>query len=109
MLEQLTHNAVTECRYNDAAYYFWLLAREHLRRMGSVAQTAPGGAGAAAAMAKKEEHWRQFQELCESGPSNRPSRPAAGGGGGAWNVDYTRVPHTRRQCVWEPVPQVDEL
>lgn len=98
MLEQLTHNAVTECRYNDAAYYFWLLAREHLRRMGSVAQTAPGGAGAAAAMAKKEEHWRQFQELCESGPSNRPSRPAAGGGGVERRL-HSCAAHTPAVCV----------
>lgn len=31
MLEQLTHNAVTENRYNDAGYYYFLLAYEHLK------------------------------------------------------------------------------
>ena len=28
MLSQLTHNAVTEHRFKDAAFYFWLLAQE---------------------------------------------------------------------------------
>eukprot|EP00743_Colponemidia_sp_Colp-15_P003978 GILK01004290.1.p1 GENE.GILK01004290.1~~GILK01004290.1.p1 ORF type:complete len:1251 (-),score=266.14 GILK01004290.1:264-4016(-) len=31
MLEQLAHNAVVERRYEDAGYYFWLLAVENLR------------------------------------------------------------------------------
>jgi intraflagellar transport protein 122 len=31
MLERLTHNAVTEHRYSDAAYYYWLLATETLK------------------------------------------------------------------------------
>jgi intraflagellar transport protein 122 len=31
MLEQLTHNAVTENRFNDAGYYYWLLAYEQLK------------------------------------------------------------------------------
>eukprot|EP00817_Percolomonadidae_sp_ATCC50343_P007795 CAMPEP_0117420108 /NCGR_PEP_ID=MMETSP0758-20121206/1516_1 /TAXON_ID=63605 /ORGANISM="Percolomonas cosmopolitus, Strain AE-1 (ATCC 50343)" /LENGTH=951 /DNA_ID=CAMNT_0005201535 /DNA_START=652 /DNA_END=3504 /DNA_ORIENTATION=- len=30
MIEILSHNAVTENRFNDAAYYFWLLARKSL-------------------------------------------------------------------------------
>jgi intraflagellar transport protein 122 len=31
VLEQLTHNAVIENRFEDAAYYFWLLSKEYLR------------------------------------------------------------------------------
>ncbi|KAJ1445177.1 hypothetical protein M885DRAFT_550763 [Pelagophyceae sp. CCMP2097] len=31
MMEQLTFNAVVESRFNDAAYYYWLLATEMLR------------------------------------------------------------------------------
>ena len=30
MLGQLTHNAVTEHRFKDAAFYFWLLAQENV-------------------------------------------------------------------------------
>src|SRR4051794_31728325 len=33
MLQQLTHNAVTENRYNDAGYYYWLLAVEVLKNL----------------------------------------------------------------------------
>jgi intraflagellar transport protein 122 len=38
LLESLTHNAVTEHRYQDASYYFWKLAEEHLK---SVTATGP--------------------------------------------------------------------
>ena len=31
MLGQLTHNAVTENRFKDAAFYFWLLAQENIK------------------------------------------------------------------------------
>eukprot|EP00735_Rhodelphis_limneticus_P013896 TRINITY_DN7858_c0_g1::TRINITY_DN7858_c0_g1_i1::g.23657::m.23657 TRINITY_DN7858_c0_g1::TRINITY_DN7858_c0_g1_i1::g.23657 ORF type:complete len:1206 (-),score=375.70,sp/A8WGF4/IF122_XENTR/55.15/0.0,WD40/PF00400.27/1e+02,WD40/PF00400.27/1.8e-10,WD40/PF00400.27/5.9e+02,WD40/PF00400.27/14,WD40/PF00400.27/0.33,WD40/PF00400.27/13,WD40/PF00400.27/0.039,WD40/PF00400.27/1.9e+02,Coatomer_WDAD/PF04053.9/43,Coatomer_WDAD/PF04053.9/56,Coatomer_WDAD/PF04053.9/70,Coatomer_WDAD/PF04053.9/0.32,Coatomer_WDAD/PF040 len=31
MLEQLSHNAVMECRFADAAYYFFMLAHEKLK------------------------------------------------------------------------------
>ncbi|XP_028979707.2 intraflagellar transport protein 122 homolog isoform X3 [Esox lucius] len=30
VLEQLTHNAVVECRFNDAAYYYWMLSMQCL-------------------------------------------------------------------------------
>ena len=30
VLEQLTHNAVCESRYNDAGYYFWKLSMQCL-------------------------------------------------------------------------------
>ena len=30
VLEQLTHNAVNENRFNDAGYYFWKLSRQCL-------------------------------------------------------------------------------
>lgn len=31
VLEQLTHNAVVENRFEDSAYYFWMLSKEYLR------------------------------------------------------------------------------
>eukprot|EP01116_Phalansterium_solitarium_P016577 TRINITY_DN3872_c0_g3_i3.p1 TRINITY_DN3872_c0_g3~~TRINITY_DN3872_c0_g3_i3.p1 ORF type:complete len:1186 (+),score=383.77 TRINITY_DN3872_c0_g3_i3:201-3758(+) len=31
VLEQLTHNAVVENRFDDATYYFWMLSKEHLK------------------------------------------------------------------------------
>lgn len=31
ILQQLTHNAVVERRYQDASYYYWLLALENLK------------------------------------------------------------------------------
>jgi len=33
MLKELTQNAVTENRYNDAGYYYYHLAQEHLKRI----------------------------------------------------------------------------
>lgn len=30
VLEQLTHNAVVESRFNDAAYYYWMLSMQCL-------------------------------------------------------------------------------
>ena len=30
MLEQLTHNAVGESRFNDAGYYYWMLSMQCL-------------------------------------------------------------------------------
>ena len=30
VLEQLTHNAVVENRFNDAAYYYWMLSMQCL-------------------------------------------------------------------------------
>lgn len=30
MLEQLTHNAVVESRFNDASYYYWMLSMQCL-------------------------------------------------------------------------------
>ena len=31
VLEQLTHNAVVENRFEDAAYFFWMLSKEQLK------------------------------------------------------------------------------
>jgi intraflagellar transport protein 122 len=36
-VEYLTHNAVTEKRFQDAAQYFWLLASEALRQVKEAA------------------------------------------------------------------------
>mmetsp|Transcript_3049 Transcript_3049/g.4655 ORF Transcript_3049/g.4655 Transcript_3049/m.4655 type:complete len:1198 (+) Transcript_3049:84-3677(+) len=36
MLQHLTHNAVVENRFNDASYYFWLLAMEHLKMISTL-------------------------------------------------------------------------
>lgn len=35
MLAQLSGNAVSECRFQDAAYYYWLLASENLKRLSN--------------------------------------------------------------------------
>lgn len=40
MLEQLTHNAVIENRFNDAAYYYWKLSMQCLD-IAQGKQTAP--------------------------------------------------------------------
>lgn len=58
MLDQLTHNAVIECRFNDAGYYFWLLANEHLRLLGQCTSMD-------AMTAKQRKHWLKFQELTQ--------------------------------------------
>lgn len=30
VLQQLTENAISECRYDDAGYYYWIQARQCL-------------------------------------------------------------------------------
>lgn len=35
VLEQLTHNAVDESRFNDAGYYYWKLSMQCLEIAGS--------------------------------------------------------------------------
>lgn len=59
LLDQLTHNAVLENRFNDASYYFWLLSQEHLRQLESCA------ASPAEMTAKHRRHWQQAQELLQ--------------------------------------------
>jgi intraflagellar transport protein 122 len=58
MLDQLTHNAVIECRFNDAGYYFWLLAQEHLRLLGTCTSVD-------AMTAKQRKHWVKFHDLSQ--------------------------------------------
>jgi intraflagellar transport protein 122 len=55
MLERLTHNAVTEHRYGDAGYYYWLLATETLK---FVTATSPRDVTSA-----DRVHLRRFAEL----------------------------------------------
>lgn len=57
MLDQLTHNAVLECRFDDAGYYFWLLAQEQLRMLQGCAPTQEE------MTPKHRVNWQQFQEL----------------------------------------------
>jgi intraflagellar transport protein 122 len=62
MLQQLTHNAVTENRYNDAGYYYWLLSTEILKNLKSANSTA--------ASASKEDsdniaRFYEYQEKAE--------------------------------------------
>lgn len=57
MLDQLTHNAVIECRFDDAGYYFWLLAQEQLRQLQSCAPTPEE------MTPKHRLCWKQFQDL----------------------------------------------
>ena len=62
MLRQLTHNAVTENRYNDAGYYYWLLATEVLKNLKS-----PDSATAAQSKEDQEAIVRfyEYQEKSE--------------------------------------------
>lgn len=60
MLTQLTHNAVTENRYNDAGYYYWLLATEVLKNL-----TSPSAAKLTPADAQALERFAQYQSLSE--------------------------------------------
>jgi intraflagellar transport protein 122 len=48
VLEELTGNAVTECRFKDAAYYFWMLSKETESELQQQQeqQQAESGAGA---------------------------------------------------------------
>jgi len=41
MLQSLTWNAITENRYNDAGYYYWLLASEVLKSMPTTGKRVP--------------------------------------------------------------------
>ncbi|XP_071492144.1 intraflagellar transport protein 122 homolog [Diadema antillarum] len=50
VLEQLTHNAVLESRFNDAGYYFWMLSMQCLEIAGDDRD-------------KSEEMLRKFQEF----------------------------------------------
>lgn len=34
VLSQLTENAVSECRFDDAGYYYWILSRQCLDLAG---------------------------------------------------------------------------
>uniref|UniRef100_A0A2K6GBL2 Intraflagellar transport protein 122 homolog n=1 Tax=Propithecus coquereli TaxID=379532 RepID=A0A2K6GBL2_PROCO len=56
VLEQLTHNAVVENRFNDAAYYYWMLSMQCL----DIAQADPAQKDA---MLGKFHHFQHLAEL----------------------------------------------
>ena len=62
MLQQLTHNAVTENRYNDAGYYYWLLATEILKNFTS---TTPDELEHNAVDQRNLERFYEFQQKAE--------------------------------------------
>jgi intraflagellar transport protein 122 len=68
VLEELTSNAVAECRFKDAAYYFWMLSKEtelELLQMsgkaadGAAPAAAGPGAGAVVRKDRLQEHAQQ--------------------------------------------------
>ncbi|XP_036036612.1 intraflagellar transport protein 122 homolog isoform X3 [Onychomys torridus] len=56
VLEQLTHNAVVESRFNDAAYYYWMLSMQCL----DMAQADPAQKDV---MLEKFHHFQHLAEL----------------------------------------------
>ncbi|XP_004395713.1 PREDICTED: intraflagellar transport protein 122 homolog isoform X3 [Odobenus rosmarus divergens] len=58
VLEQLTHNAVVESRFNDAAYYYWMLSMQCLDIAQDPAQKD--------AMLDKFRHFQHLAELYHS-------------------------------------------
>ncbi|XP_069340501.1 intraflagellar transport protein 122 homolog isoform X6 [Eulemur rufifrons] len=56
VLEQLTHNAVVESRFSDAAYYYWMLSMQCL----DIAQADPAQKDA---MLSKFHHFQHLAEL----------------------------------------------
>lgn len=58
ILQQLTHNAVVEQRYQDAGYYYWLLAQENLKMVSEL----PEGAGEEALSEVDHQYRQRFHE-----------------------------------------------
>ncbi|NXO79997.1 IF122 protein, partial [Sitta europaea] len=56
VLEQLTHNAVVESRFNDAAYYYWMLSMQCL-------DIAQENEGQQAEMLQKFHHFQHLAEV----------------------------------------------
>ncbi|XP_048812924.1 intraflagellar transport protein 122 homolog isoform X1 [Lagopus muta] len=56
VLEQLTHNAVVESRFNDAAYYYWMLSMQCL-------DIAQENEDQKTAMLQKFHHFQQLAEV----------------------------------------------
>ncbi|XP_015496273.1 intraflagellar transport protein 122 homolog isoform X2 [Parus major] len=56
VLEQLTHNAVLESRFNDAAYYYWMLSMQCL-------DIAQENQGQQTEMLKKFHHFQHLAEV----------------------------------------------
>ncbi len=59
LLQQLTTNAVSEQRFDDAGYYFWLLAQEHLTMAGEAGDDAAGRRAAAELIGRYKRYSRQ--------------------------------------------------
>ncbi len=63
IVEFLTHNAVTEKRFKDAAQYYWLLSTEHLRL---IKDFGPNGSREDKANIKSNDEYMKLSEIYQA-------------------------------------------
>ncbi len=56
VLEELTSNAVAECRFKDAAYYYWMLAKETEQMAGSIAVDSSSSNGTSVSLVESKNN-----------------------------------------------------